>query len=145
MKLRHTAALLLVGWCFPISPERGKTVSNDLPADMPLAFTLEEYLIMKCGFSTKDECEKAAAQWQRDFYADADKNGQRVAAPPFLSGRPVAVDLVNDGWTDIFRNNIASGFVLSSERAQAAPEDLALRAELARCARAWRQTSSCTT
>jgi cyclohexanone monooxygenase len=48
-----------------------------------------------------------------------------------LSGRPVTEDLVNDGWTDIFRNNIASGFVLSSERAQAAPEDMALRAELA--------------
>ena len=59
---------------------------------------------------------------------------QRERAENFaeiLSGRPVAVDLVNDGWTDIFRNNIASGFVLSSERAQAAPEDLALRAELA--------------
>ena len=38
-------------------------------------------------------------------------------------GRPVKEDLVDDGWTDIFRNNIASGFVLSSERAQAAPED----------------------
>ncbi len=48
-----------------------------------------------------------------------------------LSGRPVKEDLVDDGWTDIFRNNIASGFVLSSERAQAAPEELALRAELA--------------
>jgi cyclohexanone monooxygenase len=48
-----------------------------------------------------------------------------------ISGRPVAEDLVNDGWTDIFRNNIASGFVLSSERAQAGPEDIALRAELA--------------
>ncbi len=59
---------------------------------------------------------------------------QRERATNFaeiLSGRPVEVDLVNDGWTDIFRNNIASGFVLSSERAQAAPEDLALRAELA--------------
>jgi cyclohexanone monooxygenase len=59
---------------------------------------------------------------------------QRKRAENFaeiLSGRPVAEDLVNDGWTDIFRNNIASGFVLSSERAQAAPEDLALRAELA--------------
>jgi cyclohexanone monooxygenase len=59
---------------------------------------------------------------------------QRERAENFaeiLSGRPVAEDLVNDGWTDIFRNNIASGFVLSSDRAQAAPEDLALRAELA--------------
>ena len=48
-----------------------------------------------------------------------------------ISGRPVTEDLVNDGWTDIFRNNIASGFVLSSNRAQAGPEDIALRAELA--------------
>jgi cyclohexanone monooxygenase len=58
---------------------------------------------------------------------------QRQRAENFaeiISGRPVTEDLVNDGWTDIFRNNIASGFVLSSKRAQAGPEDMALPAEL---------------
>jgi cyclohexanone monooxygenase len=37
---------------------------------------------------------------------------QRQRAENFaeiISGRPVTEDLVNDGWTDIFRNNIASG------------------------------------
>src|SRR5215469_12965470 len=59
---------------------------------------------------------------------------QRQRAENFaeiISGRPVTEDLVNDGWTDIFRNNISSAFVLSSERATVGPEDIALRAELA--------------
>ena len=59
---------------------------------------------------------------------------QRVRAENFaeiISGRPVKEDLVNDGWTDIFRNNISSAFVLSAERAQIDMKEMALRAELA--------------
>jgi hypothetical protein len=80
-KLCNAATLALVGWCF-FMPDTGRTIAKDWPSDMPLAFTLEARGFKQCGFSTKDECEKAADQWRRDLYSTADKNGQRVAVPP---------------------------------------------------------------
>jgi len=45
-------------------------------------------------------------------------------------GAPVEVDLVNDGWTEIFRN-LAVGFSLGKDPTKEEPQDKALQAELA--------------
>ncbi len=81
MKLRHAAALSLVSWSLVI-PEAGKTVPKDCAN---CAVTLEARAIGASGFKTKAECEKAGADYVRNFYANAEKNGQRVAVPP---GKP---------------------------------------------------------
>ena len=48
-----------------------------------------------------------------------------------VEGRPFTEDLVNDGWTDIFRS-LAAGFALAQSRSgEAAPQDIARQAEIA--------------
>jgi hypothetical protein len=79
MKLRHAIALALVGWYLTI-PEVGKTTPKDCPEcavqlNATAFFSRKEY-------RTKEECEKAGQDWIREFYADARKNGERVAFPP---------------------------------------------------------------
>jgi cyclohexanone monooxygenase len=45
-------------------------------------------------------------------------------------GVPVDEDMVNDGWTEIFRN-LAAGFALGNDKSKTSAEDAGLRAEMA--------------
>jgi hypothetical protein len=78
MKLRHVAPLALVVWCVSIR-DIGKTVPKDCPnCGWDLSVNAES----ECGFKTKAECEAARDKWIPNFYANATKNGRRVAVPP---------------------------------------------------------------
>jgi hypothetical protein len=78
MKLRHAAALALVGWMLVI-PAIGKTIPKDC---QDCAVTLEANAERARGFKSKAECEKTGEDWFRNFYADVRKNDNRVVFPP---------------------------------------------------------------
>jgi hypothetical protein len=78
MKIRHAAALTLVVWCVCIQ-DTGKTVPKDCPN---CAWDLGANSQSECGFKTKAECEAARDKWIPNFYANADKKGQRVVSAP---------------------------------------------------------------
>jgi len=82
MKPRHTVALALVGWALLIS-YAGQTAPKDHPGCIS---TLQEEAMgispLPSGFATKAECEAFEAKWVHDFYADAEKNDERVCRPP---------------------------------------------------------------
>jgi hypothetical protein len=82
MKPRHAATLALMGWVFLIS-DSGPTVPKNQRA---CTSTLQEEAMgvspLPSGFATKAECEAFGAKWVHDFYANADKNDERVCRPP---------------------------------------------------------------
>ena len=82
MKLRHAAALVLMGWVLSI-PDIGLTVPKNQRGCTP---TLPEEVMgvtrMPSGFAAKAECEAFGANWVHDFYANAEKNDERVCRPP---------------------------------------------------------------
>jgi hypothetical protein len=77
MKLRHAAAVTLMGWSLYIS-----SIGKTCPKGPNCAYSLELAAVGVTGFKTKEECEKAGAEWLRNRYATAEKNGGRVAVAP---------------------------------------------------------------
>ena len=81
MKPRHALALaLLVVWC--LSVRGGGTVPKDC-ANCGIGYG--DYLTVVCVFKTKADCEAARDNAVRDFHANAEKNGERVASPPSMA------------------------------------------------------------
>jgi hypothetical protein len=81
MKVRDVVALALVGWTLLIHGF-GKTAPKGCS---PCVATLEGQLLVRPGFKTKAECQKAGDDFVRDFYAKVRKTGDVVVFPP---GKP---------------------------------------------------------
>jgi hypothetical protein len=75
MKLRHAAALALVGWYLSVT--NGGTVLKDCP-DCEVGATPSSF---SGPFKTKAGCERAGTDEVRNFYADAKKQGERIIRP----------------------------------------------------------------
>jgi hypothetical protein len=82
MKLRHAAALALVGWVLSI-PDPGLTVPKDQRGCTDnLIGQAMGVSRQPSGFATEAECEAFGAKWVHDVYANAEKNDERVCRPP---------------------------------------------------------------
>jgi hypothetical protein len=78
VKLRHAAALALVGWTLVIDGP-GKTAPKGCTICVA---SLEKTRLFSTGYKTKAECEKAGDDFTRDFYARVRKTGEVVVFPP---------------------------------------------------------------
>jgi len=76
MKIRYAAAVALVGWTLII-----RDVGGTCPKGTD-CFQFDGRAEFMSGFKTREECEKAADDWLREFYAEAKKNGETVVAAP---------------------------------------------------------------
>ncbi len=82
MKLRHAAALALVGWVLSI-PDPGLTVPKDKRACTSTLLGQRMGVSRPpSGFATKAECEAFGAKRVDGVYANAENNDERVCRPP---------------------------------------------------------------